>query len=76
MNNDLKKEIFGDGAVQFINSAGDTDTTHSPENTIAHISRNSARYNGIMSISATGVDNGKGGGWEQVRGTHSGVNFH
>ena len=46
------------------------------ENTIAHISRNSARYNSIMSISATGVDNGKGGEWDQVRGTHSGVNFH
>ena len=36
------------------------------------MSRNSARYNGIFSISATGVDNGKGGGWEQIRGAHAG----
>ena len=49
------------------------NVAHSTENNIAHFSRNSARYNGIFSISATGVDNGKGGGWEKLSGNHGGI---
>ena len=67
------RAIFGNGSILFTNKFGELDSTHSPDNNIEHFSRNSARYNGILSISATGVDNGKGGRWEQIRGTHSGI---
>ena len=73
LSNQIKREIFGEGAIQFVTPTGAIDTTHCPRNNIAHISRNSARYNGILSISATGVDNGKGGGWEHIRGSHAGL---
>lgn len=66
--------IYGkEGAVGFMNENNELDSTHYPENNIAHMSRNSARYNGIFSISATGVDNGKGGGWEKMVGSHGGM---
>lgn len=66
--------IYGKiGAISCINSNNEVDSTHYPHNNIAHLSANSARYNGILSISATGVDNGKGGGWEKIRGPHGGI---
>lgn len=37
----------------------------------AHMSGLSARYNAILSLGATGVDNGKGGGWERRVGAHA-----
>ena len=43
-----------EGGVAFLNDNNEIDTTHHPENNIAHMSRNSARYNGVFSISATG----------------------
>lgn len=71
----MRHFIYGgeDGGVAFLNEKNEIDTTHYPENNIAHMSRNSARYNGIFSISATGVDNGKGGGWEKIVGAHGGI---
>ena len=74
LSNEMKNSIFGKSAVCFLNSNGVVDTTHCPEtNNIAHFSRNSARYNGIYSISATGVENGKGGKWEKIVGAHGGT---
>jgi hypothetical protein len=64
--------IFGGSNVAFINANGETDFTHNLNNNIAHMSRNSAQYNGVLSISATGVDNGKKGGWEKIHGAHAG----
>ena len=63
--------LFGGHSVAVFDENGEVVIGHSPENNIAHFSRNSARYNGILSISATGIDNGKGGGWERIRGPHA-----
>ena len=63
--------IFGESCINLRNANGDVVIAHSLQNNIDHFSRNSARYNGILSISATGVDNGKGGGWERIRGPHA-----
>jgi hypothetical protein len=58
-------------SVAVVDGNGNIVAAHPPTNNIAHFSRNSARYNGILSISATGIDNGKGGGWERIRGPHA-----
>eukprot|EP01035_Chromulina_nebulosa_P033582 gene33582-44978_t len=50
---------------------GNRQVAHSPLNNIEHFSRNLARYNGVLSISATEIDNGKGGGWERIQGPHA-----
>jgi len=76
--NPLKTEIiqmiFGPHCFEFFKpDSSSIYLAHSNENNIAHFSRNSARYNGIFSISATGVDNGKGGGWEKLSGNHGGI---
>ena len=63
--------LFGGNSVAVFDENGEVVIGHSPDNNIAHFSRNSARYNGILSISATGIDNGKGGGWERIRGPHA-----
>jgi hypothetical protein len=63
--------LFGGHNVAAVDDNGNIVIAHSPANNIAHFSRNSARYNGILSISATGIDNGKGGGWERIRGPHA-----
>jgi len=73
LNEKMLTMIYGKmGAISFINRNNEVDSTHYPHNKIAHLSANSARYNGILSISATGVDNGKGGGWEKIKGPHGG----
>jgi hypothetical protein len=36
-----------------------------------HMGSKSGYYNSVLALGATGVDNGKGGGWEKVRGDHS-----
>jgi hypothetical protein len=41
-----------------------------------HFSRTSALYNSILSIGATGVDNGKNGGFEKRHGDHAGRGFN
>jgi len=69
--NDIKNTIIGGHSAAVFNDEGVVVIGHSPTNNIAHFSRNSARYNGILSISATGIDNGKGGGWERIRGPHA-----
>jgi len=76
--NPLKTEIihliFGSHCFEFRKpNSFSVHLAHSVENNIAHFSRNSARYNGIFSISATGVDNGRGGGWEKLSGDHGGI---
>lgn len=39
----------------------------------SHFSRCSALYNSILSLGATGVDNGREGiGWERIVGNHAG----
>jgi hypothetical protein len=38
---------------------------------IKHFSRASSSYNNILSLGATGIENGKGGGWEKIQGDHS-----
>ena len=63
--------IFGDTTLFISDEAGNRLVAHSPQNNIEHFSRNSARYNGVLSISATGIDNGKGGGWERIQGPHA-----
>ena len=63
--------IFGDTTVYIRDKSGNRLVAHSPQNNIEHFSRNSARYNGVLSISATGIDNGKGGGWERIQGPHA-----
>ena len=68
----LLKVILGEhGCIPIVDENGEIKTAHSPTNNINHFSRNSARYNGIFSISATGVENGKGGGWERISGQHA-----
>ena len=69
---DILKAILGKtGCIPIVDENGAIVTAHPPSNNISHFSRNSARYNGIFSISATGVDNGKGGGWERINGPHA-----
>ena len=76
LSKSMRVLIYGkEGAVGFINDKNELDSTHYPENNIAHMSRNSARYYGIFSISATGVENGKGGGWEKIIGAHGGDKY-
>jgi hypothetical protein len=36
-----------------------------------HFGKNSAKYNNILCIGSTGVENGKGGGYERVIGDHA-----
>jgi hypothetical protein len=38
---------------------------------IEHFSARSSFYNGILALGATGVDNGRGGGWESIHGEHA-----
>ena len=40
-------------------------------NFINHMSRNSVTYNSILSLGATGIENGTGGGWERIHGDHA-----
>jgi hypothetical protein len=35
------------------------------------MSSKSSYYNSIFALGATGVDNGKGGGWEKIHGDHA-----
>jgi hypothetical protein len=37
-----------------------------------HFSRTCALYNSILSLGATGVDNGRDVGWERIQGNHAG----
>jgi len=55
---EIRQIIFGDTTI-FIpdGDGGNRLVAHSPQNNIEHFSRNSARYNGVLSISATGIDN-------------------
>jgi hypothetical protein len=68
---DIIDIIIGKSCVNLHTENGDVVIAHSLQNHIDHFSRNSARYNGILSISASGVDNGKGGEWERIRGPHA-----
>ena len=68
---DIRQIIFGDTTIFISDGDGNRLVAHSPQNNIEHFSRNSARYNGVLSISATGIDNGKGGGWERIQGPHA-----
>lgn len=38
---------------------------------IEHMGGRSSYYNAVLSLGATAVDNGKGGGWEKIRGNHA-----
>jgi hypothetical protein len=38
---------------------------------IDHFTAKSTYYNGCLALGATSVDNGKGGGWEKIRGNHA-----
>jgi hypothetical protein len=38
---------------------------------IEHMGPKSSYYNNILSMGVTGIDNGKGGGWESIRGAHA-----
>eukprot|EP01035_Chromulina_nebulosa_P025564 gene25564-33370_t len=69
--NNIRQVIFGDTTIFISDGNGNRLVAHSPKNNIEHFSRNSARYNGVLSISATGIDNGKGGGWERIQGPHA-----
>ena len=74
LQTEVVRMLFGTHCIEVKNAVSKAiDQAHSVENNIAHFSRNSARYNGIFSISATGVDNGKGGGWEKLSGNHGGT---
>eukprot|EP01035_Chromulina_nebulosa_P037257 gene37257-50284_t len=78
--NNIRQIIFGESTIFISDEDGNRQVAHSPLNNIEHFSRNSARYNGVLSISATGIDNGKGGGWERIQGPHAvklcGRTFH
>ena len=70
--NEVRQTLFGDSTINLHDVAGNNRlVAHSQQNNIDHFSRNSARYNGVLSISATGIDNGKGGGWERIQGPHA-----
>ncbi len=57
--NNIRQVIFGDTTIFISDKDGNRLVAHSPQNSIEHFNRNSARYNGVLSISATGVDNDK-----------------
>ena len=69
--NNICQIIFRESTIFISDEDGNRQVAHSPLNNIEHFSRNSARYNGVLSISATGIDNGKGGGWERIQGPHA-----
>jgi hypothetical protein len=39
-------------------------------NRLEHMGGRSSYYNAVLVLGATAVDNGKGGGWEKIRGNH------
>jgi hypothetical protein len=42
---------------------------------LQHMSSKSSYYNGVLSLGATAIDNGTGGGWEKIVGDHA-VKLH
>jgi hypothetical protein len=38
---------------------------------LEHMGGRSSYYNAVLALGATAVDNGKGGGWEKIRGNHA-----